>query len=356
MNEQLRSNGLGDEAPDPGQLVLVAGGGGYIGTTLVPRLLRRGYRVRVLDLFWWDKKVLLDAAGPAGDLIQTIHADVRAIPAEAFDGVDAVINLSGLSNDPTAEYDPDANWQMNAVATETMGRACLDRGIERFVFASSCSLYDGLPLGMHDETAAIEPRAAYAVSKHYGEQALKSMAEEGLCPVILRNGTVYGYSPRMRFDLVVNTFAKDALLKGKLSLHGGGWMWRPLVDVQDASDALICAMEAPAELVKGEVFNVLHSNYQIRELALLVAGSVQMMGRPVDLEEVGAPDLTRNYECSNMKLAQTLGFIPSRSVVTALDELLEWLAGVDPAEMAHPRFYNLPWLELRKELDQSFSL
>jgi nucleoside-diphosphate-sugar epimerase len=237
-----------------------------------------------------------------------------------------------------------------------MGRACLDRGIERFVFASSCSLYDGLPLGMHDETAAIEPRAAYAVSKHYGEQALKSMAEEGLCPVILRNGTVYGYSPRMRFDLVVNTFAKDALLKGKLSLHGGGWMWRPLVDVQDASDALICAMEAPAELVKGEVFNVLHSNYQIRELALLVAGSVQMMGRPVDLEEVGAPDLTRNYECSNMKLAQTLGFIPSRSVVTALDELLEWLAGVDPAEMAHPRFYNLPWLELRKELDQSFSL
>jgi nucleoside-diphosphate-sugar epimerase len=357
MSEALRSNGLSTEAPEPGQLVLVAGGAGYIGTTLVPKLLRRGYRVRVLDLFWWDEQILLDAAAAIGSgEVETIHADVRDIPRGAFDGVDAVINLSGLSNDPTAEYDPDANWQMNAVATEKMGRACVERGIERFVFASSCSLYDGLPLGMHDETAAIEPRAAYAVSKHYGEQALKSMSEEGLCPVILRNGTVYGYSPRMRFDLVVNTFAKDALLKGRLSLHGGGWMWRPLVDVQDAADALICAMEAPADLVRGEVFNVLHSNYQIRELALLVAGSVQMTGKPVQLEEVGAPDLTRNYECSNMKLAQTLGFIPSRSVVTALDELLEWLADVDPSEMAHPRFYNLPWLELRKELDRSFSL
>jgi nucleoside-diphosphate-sugar epimerase len=356
MTEELRPNGLAEEPPDPGLLVLVAGGAGYIGTVLVPKLLKRGYRVRVLDLFWWDEKLLLEAAAAVGGEVETVHADVRDIPASAFDGVDAVINLSGLSNDPTAEYDPDANWQMNAVATEAMGRACVGRGIDRFVFASSCSLYDGLPLGMHDETAPIEPRAAYAVSKRYGEQALQSMTGEGLCPVILRNGTVYGHSPRMRFDLVVNTFAKDALLKGKLSLHGGGRMWRPLVDVQDVSDALICAMEAPADLVRGEVFNMLHSNYQIRELALLVAGSVQLMGKRVELEEVEAPALTRNYECSNMKLAQTLGFIPSRSVVTALDELLEWLADVDPARMAHPRYYNLPWLELRKELDQNFSL
>lgn len=356
MNGTVRPNGLSDQAPEPGLRVLVAGGAGYIGTTLVPKLLRRGYRVRVLDLFWWDESVLVEAAAAVGGEVEVVHADVRDIPAAAFDGVDTVINLSGLSNDPTAEYDPDANWQMNAAATESMGRACVEREIERFVFASSCSLYDGLPLGMHDETAPIEPRAAYAVSKHYGEQALQSMTADGLCPVILRNGTVYGYSPRMRFDLVVNTFAKDALLKGKLSLHGGGWMWRPLVDVQDVSDALICAMEAPADLVRGEVFNVLHSNYQIRELALLVAGSVQLMGKSVELEETEAPNLTRNYECSNMKLAQTLGFIPSRSVVNALDELLGWLDGVDPSEMAHPRFYNLPWLELRKELDSSFSL
>ena len=143
-------------------------------------------------------------------------ADVRDVPDTALDGIDGVINLSGLSNDPTAEFDPDANWQMNAIATETLGQKCVERGIERYVFASSCSLYDGLPPGMHDETADIQPRAAYATSKRYGEEALLKLADEGLTPVLLRNGTVYGWSPRMRFDLVVNTFVKDALLNGRL--------------------------------------------------------------------------------------------------------------------------------------------
>ena len=134
---------------------------------------------------------------------------------------------------------------MNAVATETLGRNCVDREVERLVFASSCSLYDGMPPGMHDERAPIEPRGAYATSKRYGEQALLGLVDDGLCPVMLRNGTVYGYSPRMRFDLVVNTFVKDALLKGQLSLHGGGWMWRPLVDVRDVADAMIAVYGGP---------------------------------------------------------------------------------------------------------------
>jgi nucleoside-diphosphate-sugar epimerase len=119
---------------------------------------------------------------------------------------------------------------------------------------------------------------------------------------------------RIRVDLVVNTFTKDALLNGKLLLHGGGWMWRPLVDVRDVSDAMIAAFEAPADEVRGEIFNVLHSNYQIRELAMLVAGSVQVMtGRRIELEETPAPKLTRDYECSNAELSTTLGFIPRHS-------------------------------------------
>src|SRR6185436_9827270 len=147
-----------------------------------------------------------------------------------------------------------------------------------------------------DETAPIKPRAAYATSKRYGEEALLGLADKGLCPVLLRNGTVYGWSPRMRFDLVVNTFVKDALLNGKLNLHGGGWMWRPLVDIRDVADAMIAAYEAPAEKVRGEIFNVVHSNYQIRELAMIVAGSVQLhTGQAIELEEVPAPQLTRDY-------------------------------------------------------------
>jgi nucleoside-diphosphate-sugar epimerase len=341
-----RGNGLAPEAPEPGQTILVTGGAGYIGSVLTQRLVARGYSVRVLDRLYWGRGPLEAVI----DDVELVEADVRDIPATALDGVDGVIHLAGLSNDPTAEYDPEANWQMNAVATETLGRACLDRDVERLVFASSCSLYDGLPPGMHDETARVEPRGAYATSKRYGEESLLGMVSDGLCPVILRNGTVYGFSPRMRFDLVVNTFVKDALLQGELSLHGGGWMWRPLVDVCDVSDAMIAALEAPAELARGEIFNVLHSNYQIRELAMLVAGSVQLLGRPVTLSETAAPRLTRDYECSNNKLAQQLGFLPSRSVVEAITGILSGLDVQDRTMLTDPRYYNIRWLELLNEV------
>jgi nucleoside-diphosphate-sugar epimerase len=342
----IRHNGLLPEAPQPGQTVLVTGGAGYLGAVLVPKLLDRGYKVRVLDRLYWGEQPLEDVL----DRIELVQADVRDMPATALDGIDAVIHLAGLSNDPTAEFDPEANWQMNAVATEAIGRACVERGVERLVFASSCSLYDGLPPGMHDETAAIEPRAAYATSKRYGEEALFGMVDEGLCPVALRNGTVYGHSPRMRFDLVVNTFVKDALIGGKLNLHGGGWMWRPLVDIQDCTDAMIAVMEAPAEKVRGEIFNVLHSNYQIRELAMLVAGSVQLLGRTIELTESPAPKLTRDYECSNAKLAGRLGFIPSRSVVEAVVDILDRIDKADYNALTDPRHYNIRWLELMNEI------
>jgi nucleoside-diphosphate-sugar epimerase len=296
---------------------------------------------------YWGEEPLEAYAGR----IELEVADVRDIPGSALDGVDGVIHLAGLSNDPTAEYDPEANWQMNAVATEALGNACVERGIERLVFASSCSLYDGLPAGTHDENAAIAPSGAYATSKRYGEEALLGLIDHGLCPVILRNGTVYGFSPRMRYDLVVNTFVKDALLQERLLLHGGGWMWRPLVDVRDVSDAMIAAFEADADVVRGEVFNVLHSNYQIRELAMLVAGSVQLLGRTVRLEETPAPRLNRDYVCSNAKLSQTLGFSPCRSVVEAVSEMLAEIDLSDRSKLTDPRFYNIRWLELMHELE-----
>ena len=340
-----RANGLAPKPPRGGT-VLVTGGAGYIGCVLTERLLERGYNVRVLDRLYWGEKPLERVR----ERIELVVADVRDLPVTALDGIDGVIHLAGLSNDPTAEYDPEANWQMNAVATEALGQACADRGIQRVVFSSSCSVYDGLPPGMHDEDAPIQPRGAYSTSKHYAEGALLALQEEGLCPVILRNGTVYGHSPRMRFDLVVNTFVKDALVEERLSLHGGGWMWRPLVDVRDAADAMIAAYEAPDHLVRGEVFNVLHSNYQIRELAMLVAGSVQLVGCTVRLEEAPAPELTRDYECSNAKLSARLGFIPRRSVVEAVSDLLSAIDISDRSQLTDPRYYNIRWLQLLHEV------
>ena len=156
----------------------------------------------------------------------------------------------------------------------------------------------------------------------------------------------------MRFDLVVNTFVKDALLNGKLLLHGGGWMWRPLVDVRDVSDAMIAAYEAPADKVRGEIFNVLHSNYQIRELAMLVAGSVQLVkDRRIELEEVAAPKLTRDYECSNAKLSTHARLHPAPLGAGGRRRTCsQRIEGFDSAKLTDPRAYNIRWLELLSEL------
>ena len=271
---QGRPNGLAPEAPEPGQTVLVAGGGGYIGCVLI-----RGCSSAATACGCSTACTSARRRWPAfRDRIELVVADVRDIPDERS-------TASTASSTSRAKQRPDRRVRPRGQLADERDRdrdarpQCVERGIERYVFASSCSLYDGLPPGMHDETAPIVPRAAYATSKRYGEDELLGLVDDGLCPVMLRNGTVYGWSPRMRFDLVVNTFVKDALLAGALNLHGGGWMWRPLVDVRDVSDAMIAAYEAPAELVRGEIFNVLHSNYQIRELAMLVAGSVQLTGR-----------------------------------------------------------------------------
>ena len=149
--------------------------------------------------------------------IELVVADVRDIPATRWTASTASSTSPGSRNDPTAEFDPEANWQMNAIATETLGRMCVERGIERYVFASSCSLYDGLPPGhaRRDRRHPAARRLRDLQALRRGESCW-SWSTTGLCPVLLRNGTVYGYSPRMRFDLVVNTFIKDALLNGKL--------------------------------------------------------------------------------------------------------------------------------------------
>jgi nucleoside-diphosphate-sugar epimerase len=271
-----RSNGLAADAPRPDQTILVAGGAGYIGSVLVPRCWRAATAYACSTACTSAR-----AAGGVRDQIElVVRRRARRPIRGAFDGVDGVINLSGLSNDPTAEFNPEANWQMNAIATETLGKlACLERGIERYVFASSCSLYDGLPPGMHAEDADIQPRAAYATSKRYGEERTDRAGRRGAVP---RDAA---QRHRLRLE------PEDALRPGgehlrqgrpagrALKLHGGGWMWRPLVDIQDCADAMIAAYEAPAEKVAGEIFNVVHSNYQIRELAMIVAGSVQLTGR-----------------------------------------------------------------------------
>ncbi|MBV8643442.1 MAG: NAD-dependent epimerase/dehydratase [Candidatus Eremiobacteraeota bacterium] len=330
--------------------VLVTGGGGYIGLELCRMLLDAGHDVVVVDRFFFGETPLQRLVEESAGRLSAISGDVRAFDEAWLDGVDGVSHLAGLSNDPTAEYNPEANWQMNAVATERLAQACKRRGITRFVFGSSASLYDGIGPGMFDERTEVQPRGAYSISKKYGEDALLRLAGDGFAPTILRQGTVYGWSPRMRFDLVVNTFLKDAVTVGKLYLHGGGWQWRPLVDVSDVARAHIACFAAPLDTVGGEIFNVMQENYQVRQLAMLVAGSLSLRGRRVALEEAPLPKLVRDYRMSNLKMTQRLGFTPAVTVLESIDVMLERLPLDDVSWLANPRWYNIAWMGVLEEV------
>jgi nucleoside-diphosphate-sugar epimerase len=322
----------------------VTGGAGYIGTVLMRRLTAEGCRVTVLDRCFWG------SAHVESPAVRIVRDDVRSFDTRLLDDADAVVHLAGLSNDPTAEYNPSANWQMNVDATKRLADACAERGI-RLVFGSSCSLYDGLdPSREWDEDAPVTPVGPYATSKHAAERYMLGLGG-GWTPVVLRQATVYGWSPRLRLDLVVNTFVKDALVKGALFLHGGGWMWRPLVGVADLAEVHLACIRAPKEAVAGRVFNVVGGNYQIRHLAMLVAGSVQML-RPqlrVELTEVPAPPRVRDYRVSGERLRGALGVTFKQGMLEAIEELLRELAGFSEPQFHDPRYYNIAWMTLLEE-------
>ncbi len=334
--------------------VLVTGGGGYIGAVLCRQLIEAGHSPVVLDRLFWGRRPLADLD------VEIVVGDLRDFDDAWLAGIEAVCHLAGLSNDPTAEYNPEANWQMNAIGTEKLVAACEAHGIRRFTFASSASIYDSdvssqemvrSPM-MCDETTVVRPRGAYSLSKKYAEDVVLAAASERFAPVVFRQGTVYGYSPRMRFDLVVNTFLKDAIVLRRLYLHGGGWMWRPLVDVEDVAAVHVLALAAPLEAIRGQLFNVLEENYQIRQLAMLVAGSLSLVEPAirVDLQEAPLPTLVRNYRMSNAKLTQLLGFTPSRTVLESIGEMLRKLPLDKIDDYGDPRYYNIRWMALIEEV------
>ena len=328
------------------QTVLVTGGAGYIGSVLVPKLVAAGNSVRVIDRLYWGT----DSLNCVLDSVEIIEGDVRNIPDSALDAVDAIIHLAGLSNDPTADFAPEANWQMNAIASQTLAEKCLEHGIRRLVFGSTCSIYDGLPSGViYDETAEVDPRGAYATSKAFAEKALLEASRKGLEAVILRQGTVYGPSLRLRYDLVVQTMLKDALTQRRLQLHGGGYVYRPMVDIRDTTTAFMLCAEAPEDRVGGRIFNVVHRNYQVRELAQEVQQVLGTRGIDVDLIEAPAPPLVRDYRCSNELLTATIGFTPEISVGESVEDLLQFVETHHMDDFENDRYYNIRWLTPMKD-------
>lgn len=270
--------------------VLVTGHLGYIGTLLTPRLAARGF-----ELLGCDSDLYRGCDfGPLPDPIPNIAGDIRDVTTAQLRGVDAIVHLAGLSNDPLGELDPALTDDVNHRAAVQLASRAKAAGVTRFVFSSSCSTYGAAGDALIDETASFRPVTAYGRSKVDAERGISALASDSFSPTFLRNATVYGYSPRMRFDLVVNNLVAWAHTTGRVLLKSKGTAWRPLVHVEDVVDAFIATLEAPRDSVHLQAVNIgrTDQNLRVHEVATLVAKTVS--GSRADMVPGASAD-ERNY-------------------------------------------------------------
>ena len=281
--------------------VLVAGDRGYIGTVLAPVLRAAGHEVDGLDLGLYEGCDL--GPGPEDIGVRAV-LDIRDSDPGDLTGYDAVVCLAALSNDPLGDLNPAATSSVNLEGTLRLARAAKQARVERFLFASSCSLYGAAGSAAVAEDADLFPVTPYGESKVVAEQELSLLADDSFSPTYLRNATAYGASPRLRLDIVVNNLTAAAVTTGQVRLESDGSPWRPLVHVEDISQAFLAALQAPRELVHDQAFNVGRSadNVQIREVAEIVRDAVP--GSKLSFADGAGPDL-RNYRVDFSKLNET---------------------------------------------------
>ena len=300
--------------------VLITGGAGYVGSILSRELLRRGYEVVILDRFFFGYD---SVRGIAGD-VELIKGDIRWFDPTLLEGVDAVIDLAALSNDPSGELNPEKTLEINYGGRVRVAKLAKKKGVKKYILASSCSVY-GSSKELITEDSPVNPLTTYAKAALLAEKHILPLADRGFSVTVFRKATIYGFSYRMRFDLVVNAMTKAFFLNGKVMVARDGTQWRPLVHVRDVADAYIKVLEVDPELVNAQIFNVGSDdqNYQIYELAKLIANS---LGLPFNYEWYGSPD-KRSYRVSFKKIRDTLNFRPkytpkegAREVYKALEE------------------------------------
>jgi nucleoside-diphosphate-sugar epimerase len=313
--------------------VLLTGHEGYIGTVLAERLREAGHEVVGLDTGYFADCLL----GPAPPEIPALRLDLRDITPEPLVGFDAVMHLAALCNDPLGNLNPDLTYEVNHRSSVRLAAAARAAGVPRMLFSSSCSLYGAgagesadpsAPAGPEarpflDETAGFAPVTPYGESKILAEQGISELANDDFSPVFLRNATAYGFSPRLRGDIVVNDLTASALLTGEVRLLSDGRAWRPLIHIEDISAAFIALLEAPREVVHGKAYNIAQTseNYLIRDVAELVSQVVP--GSRVNVAGNAATDL-RDYRVSgDLVAAEVPQFKPQWTVREGAEQLME---------------------------------
>jgi len=317
--------------------ILVAGGGGYLGSVLIPKLLARDYMTDVVDLFWFGNYLPHEAG--------ILHKDIFHLTTEDLHGYDQVIFLAGLSNDPMAEFSPGKNFIFNAAAPAYLAYIAKKAGVKRYIYACSCSVYGYTENELFDETRPAFSSYPYGISKLQGEQAVMQLADKDFSVISLRKGTVCGYSPRMRLDLIINTMFKAALKDGTITVNNPA-IWRPILSIDDATDAYIRSVEANQNI--SGIFNVASGNYTVGEIGDLVKVAIEdQLGIKINLDIKHIQDF-RNYKVSSEKAANILSFHPQgdvKSIVASLVSNMSMFSDWD-----NPLYYNIARL---KELEAS---
>lgn len=292
--------------------ILVAGGAGYVGSALIPVLLEHGYEIDVIDLMWFGNHLPQEVRILQKDLFQCKEKDLQAY--------DQIIFLAGLSNDPMAEYDPTKNFVFNGALPSYLAYIAKNAGVKRFIYASSCSVYGYTVNELYDESSPVTCGYPYGISKLQGERGVLQMQEDSFSVIALRKGTICGYSPRMRLDLIVNTMFKFAMAEKKITINNPS-IWRPILDIRDAITAYLRAIQADYSI--SGVFNIASDNYTVGQVGDMVKYEIQKLsGNKIGIEIKHIEDF-RNYKVRCDKAKTSLGYQPLHTIQDIIRDLFE---------------------------------
>ena len=301
--------------------VLVTGAGGYIGSILVPELLKHDYRVIAYDRYFFGRDVFADLRGDSR--LCLVQKDIRDIEPVDMDGVDIVCDLAALSNDPSGDIDPSLTYSINHKGRQRVSAIAKKAGVGRYILSSSCSAYGSGSTGLAlTEDSPTAPLTAYADSTLKAEADAFQLSDRVFTATVLRNATVFGISRRMRFDLVINLMTLHAVDKGMITIMGGGKQWRPLIHVSDVARAFRMTIEAPSDAINGQIFNIGYTNLQVRSMAFIVRETLPI---PVTINIAPDDPDRRDYNICFDKAARLLGYKANISVEDGVREVYDAL-------------------------------